>query len=189
MPVNGNPDPLSAAPQPRPPAGKPISTETFVSSLRPQSGYSASSCHLNITGMEQVRVECLLEVKCTQMTAEHFLVYVAVPPLTSFQGEGKVTIALPSPSTKPPLCKLLMDNQGREVLQILVPVDQHPHLSKHLLLVASFEASLFTRELFFDPNVQMPYQVASTMELDVAMANNGPYLLTDSDFQIGRAHV
>jgi len=76
-----------------------------------------------------------------------------------------------------------LDGQGRELLQVVVPVAEHPHFQRSLKIIASYEVSLFTRELFFDPNVQIPYQIATQEEITIATADGGPYILTNSDFQ------
>lgn len=159
-----------------------LSSDEFLCGQSPQCGTSYSACHLNITGLEQVTVECVLETKTTNFKADHWLVYVPIPPLTSFQGEGKVTIKLPS-KTGAPMCKKMVDPHGRELLQVVVPVDQNPHFTSGLKILASFEVSLFTRELFYDPNVQIPYQVATNQEIENATSDASPFILRNSDFQ------
>jgi len=167
----------------KPPKGNGVVSESFLCSSLPRPGNSNSSCHLNITGLDQITVECLFEAKCTNFKAEYWLLYAPIPPLTSFQGEGKVSVKLPSPSSIVPVCKKILDTQGRELLQIVIPVDQHPHFHNGLKVIVSFEVSLFTRELFHDPYAQIPYQLAAEEEVILATSDIGPYKLTDSTFQ------
>jgi len=51
-----------------------------------------------------------------------------------------------------------------------------------LQIAASFSVSLFARELFYDPNIQIPYQIASNEELIFATSDGGPYILTNTEF-------
>lgn len=158
-----------------------VVSDEFLCGMSPQCGTSYSACHLNITGLEQVTLDCILETKPVNFKIDHWLIYVPIPPLTSFQGEGKLTIKLPSNNT--PICNKVIDSQGRELLQVVIPIDQHPHFVKNLKLIATFEVSLFTRELFYDPNVQIPYQIATQQEVENATADGGPYILRNADFQ------
>jgi len=191
-PPGSNPTQTAAKPtqnqQPAPANKSPekllIKSEPIESQLIAIPMYSASPVHLNITGMETVVLESIVEVRVPKLQAEYWLLYIPVPPLTSFQYGSKVWVQIQSLGAQPqPFTAAGVDDQGRELIQLTLPVSDHPQFSQGLALSVFFEVNLVARELFFDPSVQLQAQAASQHELMICSSDLGRYHLTDQNFQ------
>ena len=177
------PNPPAQAVVNKPNQEKGVKTEFYLSNLKPLSGISLSACHLNITSADQFLFEATAQVMLNNIEVkDNWVLYAPIPPLTSFQAEGKLSITLPG-SNVPPHCEKILDTQGRELIRVIIPINQHPHFKKSLKIIFNFEVILFSRELYHDPNVQLPCQVATEQDLIIHSSDGGLYALTDSNFQ------
>eukprot|EP01095_Lingulamoeba_sp_RSL-Kostka_P004429 TRINITY_DN1564_c4_g1_i1.p1 TRINITY_DN1564_c4_g1~~TRINITY_DN1564_c4_g1_i1.p1 ORF type:complete len:427 (-),score=116.99 TRINITY_DN1564_c4_g1_i1:163-1443(-) len=149
----------------------------------PSSQNSLSACHLNITDAIRCEAELTLEVNAPKLIAENWVFYVPVPPTTSFQNSGSVKIMLDDPSIEAPDCQFLTDINGREVIQILVDVSKHKHFSKSIKLSYLFTVNLFGRDLYFDPNQSIPYQIADDTEIKSSLSVNNSFSFYDEEFK------
>lgn len=169
----------------------------FTKSFAPQSDtpyceLSPSPCHLNITEAMTITAYLSIEVEIPKNPGNvtQWIIYTPIPPLTCFQTHTQVSFQISSHITLESFIQsqVIKDHQAvggdREIVQIQIDCSKFPSsfFGRKLPLKFLYKACVYARELFYDPNMQLPYQIATDSEIYNSTSPTLHYSYTDEYF-------